>query len=105
VPAEKALLSRAGGRCELDGAVLDFDPASPRRHCCPICGTVQQGDLHHRAWITFYQLWLAERAVHAALFHLLGGEQRYATLARDILGVYSERYLAYPNRDNVLGPT
>lgn len=105
IPEAKALLSRAGGRCELDGAVLDFDPRSPHQHRCPTCGTVHTGELHDRAWITSYQLWLAERGVHAALFHLLGGDARYASLARDILRGYAERYLQYPNRDNVLGPT
>ena len=28
VPEAKALLSRVGGRCETDGSVLEFDPAS-----------------------------------------------------------------------------
>jgi len=105
LPREKALLSRAGGRCELDGAVLDFDPWSPHRHRCSLCGALHEGELHYRAWITSYQLWLAERAVHAALFHVLRGDARHAELARDILGAYCERYLEYPNRDNVLGPT
>lgn len=105
IPHEKALLSRAGGRCDLDGAVLDFDPATPSAHRCPVCGKVHTGDLHHRAWITAYQLWLAERAVHAALFHVLRGDARHAAFARDVLRAYAGRYLEYPNRDNVLGPT
>ena len=105
IPEGKALLSRAGGRCEIDGAVLDFDPWSPHKHRCPTCGTIHKGELHHRAWITSYQLWLAERSVHAALFHLLRGDARHAALARDILRSYAECYLHYPNRDNVLGPT
>ena len=105
VPEAKALLSRAGGRCELDGATLDFDPWSPHKHRCPVCETVHKGELHDRAWVTSYQLWLAERSVHAALFHLLQDDARHAALARDILRVYADRYLDYPNRDNVLGPT
>ena len=105
VPETKALLSRAGGRCERDGATLDFDPWTPHEHRCPRCGTIHRGELHDHAWITSYQLWLAERAVHSALFHVLRGDARHATLARDILGSYAERYLGFPNRDNVLGPT
>ena len=108
IPEAKALLSRAGGRCEIEGAVLDFDPWSPHKHRCPTCGAIHKGELHHRAWITSYQLWLAERAVHAALFHVLRADQadaRHATLARDILRSYADHYLRYPNRDNVLGPT
>lgn len=105
VPDVKALLSRAGGRCEVDGAPLEFDPWSPHKHRCPSCGTIHRGDLHDRAWVTSYQLWLAERSVHAALFHLLQGDVRHASLARDILRDYAGRYLRYPNVDNVLGPT
>src|SRR5205823_1345820 len=52
-----------------------------------------------------YQLWLTERAVHAALFHLLQGDPRHAAFARDVLRAYCDAYLRYPNRDNVLGPT
>jgi len=105
IPAAKALLSRAGGRCELDGATLDFDPASPHAHRCPTCGTIHRGETHDRAWITSYQLWLAERSVHAALFCGLRGDHRHGELARDILRAYADGYLRYPNRDNVLGPT
>lgn len=105
IPTEKALLSRAGGRCEHDGTALEFDPWSPHEHRCPQCGAIALGEAHHRAWIMSYQLWLAERAVHAALCQLLHGDATHGRLARDILGAYCERYLEYPNRDNVLGPT
>ncbi len=105
IPAEKALLSRAGGRCDADGADLEFDPFSPRRHRCPRCGRIHGGEWHDRWWLYPYQLWLAERAVHAAVLHALGGDVRYADLARGILQGYAERYLSYPNRDNVLGPS
>ena len=105
VPSAKALLSRAGGRCPLDDTLLEFDPFSPHRHRCPSCGTVQEGELHHRWWVTFYQLWLAERAVHGALFAALRGDSRHRRVSRDILLAYADRYLTYPNVDNVLGPT
>jgi hypothetical protein len=105
VPSEKALLSRAGGRCEADGTLLDFDPYSPHEHRCPLCGLVHTGELHHRWWVYWYQLWLAERGVHAALLHVLRGELRHGALARDIALRYCAMYADYPNRDNVLGPT
>lgn len=105
VPAEKALLSRVGGRCERCGTTLTFDPSSPDAHACPACGRVHGGPLHHRAWVMPYQMWLAERAVHGALLHLLRGRDAHAALARDLLGSYADRYLAWPNRDNVLGPS
>ncbi len=104
-PAEKALLSRAGGRCADDGELLAFDPFSPHEHRCPRCGRVYTGELHDRFWIYWYQLWLAERAVHAALLSSIFDDQRFAGLAQSILHGYAERYLSYLNVDNVLGPT
>lgn len=104
VPAGKALLSRAGGRCERCGTALTFDPWSPDAHVCPACGRVHTGPLHHRAWLMPYQMWLAERAVHGALLHLLRGREAHASFAREVLGWYADRYLSWPNTDNVLGP-
>jgi heparinase II/III-like protein len=105
VPREKALLSRAGGRCDDDGTQLDFDPYSPDEHRCPKCGRVYTGELHHRWWVYWYQLWLAERGVNAALLHLLRGDAKHGAFARDVALRYCELYAGYPNRDNVLGPT
>ncbi len=104
-PSQKALLSREGGRCAIDGTLLAFEPFQPHEHRCPACGTVYRGELHDRFWIYWYQLWLAERAVHAALLHALGLGSRFANLAAAILDGYVARYDAYPNVDNVLGPT
>jgi hypothetical protein len=105
IPAEKARLTRAGGRCSRCGQSLDFDPWSPQRHRCAVCGAETDAAEHHGMWVMWYQLWLAERAVHAAALAALRGDARHATLARDILLQYAEHYLQYPNRDNVLGPT
>jgi len=104
-PTQKALLSREGGRCARDGTLLAFDPFQPNEHRCPRCGEVYRGDLHDRFWIYWYQLWLAERAVHAAVLASLGVDQKFALLAESILEGYVDRYASYPNVDNVLGPT
>lgn len=104
-PREKALLSREGGRCARDGTLLDFDPFQPHEHRCPTCGQVYRGELHDRFWIYWYQLWLAERAVHASVLTVLNVDDRFAGLAAHILEGYVERYQDYPNADNVLGPT
>jgi hypothetical protein len=104
IPPEKARMTRKGGRCEKDGSFLEFDPRSPRRHRCPVCGNLFEAEEHYRWWIMGYQLWLSERAVHAAaLGRLMGG--RYTGLAESIVRRYAERYASWPNEDNVLGPT
>jgi hypothetical protein len=105
LPRDKAKLTRAGGRCERDGSLLDFDPFSPRRHRCPRCGQEYSGDAHYHFWLYWYQLWLAERAVHAALLGAVGLGERFTRFATSVLDQYATVYLGYPNRDNVLGPT
>jgi hypothetical protein len=105
MPADKARLTRRGGRCEVDGVLLEFDPVAPRSHRCPECGRVFDDEAHYRWWVMGYQLWLAERAVHAAALFALRGDERHARFARAVLDGYADHYLSYPNRDNVLGPT
>jgi hypothetical protein len=105
IPPEKALLSRVGGRCPRHGVLLEFDPANRTAHRCPICGEYFSGDFHYRFWIYWYQLWLAERASIAATLSALGAGERFAEFARSILRRYADRYLRYPNSDNVLGPS
>ena len=105
IPREKAMMSRAGGRCADDGTLLEFDPFDPRHHRCRRCARAYEGEEHYRWWIMSYQLWLAERAVHAAVLRLLRGDESCGALARAILEQYVDAYTRYPNRDNVLGPT
>ena len=105
IPVEKARMTRRGGRCEVDGTMLEFDPWSPRLHQCPKCGAVFDDETHYRWWIMWYQLWLAERAVHAATLFALRGESSHSGFAAAFLGAFADRYLDYPNKDNVLGPT
>jgi hypothetical protein len=105
IPDAKALLSSDGGICPKDGAALVFDPRSPDRHRCPTCGDVLRGARHDRAWARFAHLWLAERAAELAAAGVLGEREDLAAGAAALLRGYGERYLRYPNRDNVLGPS
>ena len=105
ISGQKAMLSREGGRCPIDGSPLEFDPYSPHAYRCPSCGVVQSGERHHRWWLMFAQLWRAERAVHGALLHALRGDPPLAAFARATLDEYADRYGRYPLADNVLGPS
>jgi len=104
VPDGKALLSRAGGRCERDGALLEYDPHRVR-HRCPACGRIHEGEAHDRFRLYWHHLWLAERAVHGALLGVLLDDEPARDLAVGLLTGYADRYLSYPNADNVLGPS
>lgn len=105
LPPAKARLTRGGGRCPTHGVLLTFDPAKPRRHECPVCHVVFTGEDHYRWWIMNRQLWLAERAVHGATLAVLTGDPSAGEVATRILSACAAQYLAYPNQDNVLGPT
>ncbi|MEO8334596.1 MAG: heparinase II/III family protein [bacterium] len=104
VPREKALLSRAGGRCTIDGSLLVFDPYDTR-HRCPQCGREYAGGLYDRFRLYWYQLWLAERVLHASVLGVLFADSECINLATTLLDRFSEQYLRYPNADNVLGPS
>jgi hypothetical protein len=104
IPAQKALLSVNGGLCPDHGEGLEFDPWSPHAHRCVACGREHRGDRHDRAWARWQHLWLAERAADLATLAALDGDEAAAERSAEILERYAERYLDYPNRDNVLGP-
>jgi Heparinase II/III-like protein len=105
ISGQKAMLTRHGGRCPVDGTPLEFDPYSPHAHRCPKCAAVYSGERHHRWWLMYAQLWRAERAVHGAVLHALVGEPRLAAFSRATLDEYADRYAKYPLDDNVLGPS
>lgn len=104
IPRDKALLSRDGGRCAGDGTYLVYDPWEPHRHRCGACGATYEGPRHDRFRLYWHQLWLAERALHAAVLWRLRGRPSHRRVAEDILAGYADAYLGYPNADNTLGP-
>jgi hypothetical protein len=105
IPARKARLTRVGGRCPRDGALLAFDPWAPERHPCPRCDFVGTRPEDHDWWAMGAQLWTVERAVHAAALARLRDEPALADLAWRILRGLADRYAEWPNEDNVLGPS
>ena len=62
------------------------------------------GERHDRAWAHYQHLWVSERAAHLATLASLAGREDAATRANAVLQAY-RNYPAYPNRDNVLGPS
>jgi hypothetical protein len=105
LPERKALLSRWGGLCRDCRADLDFDPWSPDAQRCTGCGRVWSTEQSQRWWVYWYQLWFAERVLLCALLPRLGGDPRGTAQAAHALQAVVERYLSWPNADNVLGPS
>ena len=105
IPAQKARLTRGGGRCPEHGILLDFNPWRPQAHHCPRCARDYVGPEHDQWWAMGAQLWTAERAVHAAALHAVRGDACHRELAVRILDTFAARYLTWPNADNALGPS
>ena len=105
VPDGKSRLTRHGGRCVTCTVLLTFDPRQPRAHTCPTCGTVYTDQVHHEWWLMNAHLWTAEQCTRAAALAFLLDDPVAATRADEILAAYTDRYRAWPNRDNALGPT
>jgi hypothetical protein len=105
IPALKGMLTADGGICPEDRIPLVFDPWSPSRHRCIRCGREYAGERHDRRWAWHQHLWLAERIAEAASVGLTAGEDPLVAWAVGRVTEYGERYLDYPNADNVLGPS
>lgn len=105
IPSRKARLTRVGGRCPRDGTPLVFDPWLAHAHRCDRCGEVYAGREHDDWWSLGAQMWCAERTLHAALFGVMWERDDLLALARSGLDAMGEAWSAYPNQDNVLGPS
>ncbi len=105
VPEGKSRLTRHGGRCVHCTVLLTFDPVQPAAHTCPTCGVVYTDQVHHEWWLMNAHLWTAEQCTRAAALSALCDDERAAARSDEILTTYADRYLAWPNRDNALGPT
>ncbi len=105
IPTRKARLTRIGGRCAHDGTPLVFEPGSAHKHRCDNCGQIYVGQEHDDWWSLGAHMWTAERTLHAALLGVMWERDDLLELARSGLERMSDAWSAYPNQDNVLGPS
>jgi len=105
VPPFKARLTRIGGRCDMDGTPLTFDPWLPTTHVCPTCGLGYAGREHDDWWAMGAQLWSAERVLHSAVLGAMQQRDDLLALSTRGLEALTVAWPSYPNRDNALGPT
>ncbi len=105
LPEVKATMSVSGGVHPETGEQLEFDPYRPHEHRAFGSGRVTTGERHHAHWARAQHLWAAERAAHLATVAAFTDHEKAADRARELLAYYFERYHAFPNRDNVLGPS
>lgn len=91
--------------CPQDNTPLRQDPFNPRDHVCPTCGENYTAEPYCRAWVSYYQSYLAQRAVEMGIAYQITGDDAYAAAIRYVLGEYAHHYAEYPLADCVLGPT
>lgn len=103
IPREKGYVFYEA--CPVDNTPLRQDPFEPRDHSCPTCGRNYTEEPYYRAWVTFYQSYLSQRAVDMGIAYQITGDPAYAAAIRHILKEYARNYEGYPLEDCVLGPT
>ena len=91
--------------CPVDNTPLHQDPFDRHDHHCPGCGRVYSGEPYDRAWVTFFQTYLSQRAVEMGIAYGVTGDSSYSEAIRHILRDYARHYEDYPLVDCVLGPT
>ena len=74
---------------------LEYDPATPHAHRCPVDGRIFSGEPYDGAWRTLTNRRLVDGLHAAALTWLVGGEERYAAHAAALLDDYAARYPCY----------
>lgn len=103
IPKEKGFVFY--DTCPGDNSPLRQDPFNPRDRCCPSCGRNYTDEPYYRAWVSFYQIYVAQRAVEMGIAYQVTGDDSYATAIRHILMEYARSYRDYPVEGFVLGPT
>ncbi|MGH2559624.1 MAG: heparinase II/III domain-containing protein [Thermomicrobiales bacterium] len=103
IPREKGFVFYE--TCPTDNARLRQDPFNPADHICPTCGVNYTDEANYRAWVTFYQLYVAQRALDMGIVYQVTRDDAYATAIRYVLTDYARHYEEYPLVDCVLGPT
>ena len=103
IPREKGFVFYE--TCPADNTLLRQDPFNPRDHSCPTCGRNYTDEPYFRAWVTFFQTYLSQRAVEMGIAYGVTGDPSYAAAIRAILLDYARHYADYPLVDCVLGPT
>lgn len=82
--------------CPDHATQLEYDPARPHAHRCPVDGRLFSGEPYDGAWRYLTHMRLAQGAHAAALVWLASDDAACAAHARAVLLGYAGRYAAYP---------
>lgn len=74
---------------------LEYDPATPHGHRCPVDGRVFSGEPYDGAWRTLTVTRLTDGLYAAALAWLGSGREDYAAHAGAVLDAFADRYPDY----------
>lgn len=82
--------------CEEEGARLTFDPFTPHRHECSVCGKVYENhELFDGCWLTMYRNLGVVNAWKSALIYKITDEKVYLDNLVKFATYYSENYLKF----------
>ncbi len=78
--------------CKEDGSALIYNPETPKKHQCPICGTVYESDLFDGVWVYQYRNNAVLTLMKAAVLYGLTKEKKFLDIYEEILSFYVNRY-------------
>lgn len=99
-------LSRWGHHyfCDKDGGRLRFDPESPKKHQCVVCGKVYESDVLDGTWLTCYRNRAVILTLVSAVVFKATGERKYFDYAVNVIDFYARHYHEFKlhNKENVI---
>ena len=87
--------------CSECSVKLIFDRKSPKRHICPCCGRVFQGEPYDGAWWELVNGQNNQAAYEMAVIWLAEGDEAYGQKAIQILEAYARYYPNYQVHGNI----
>ncbi|MDC7221045.1 MAG: heparinase II/III family protein [Spirochaetales bacterium] len=90
--------------CKEEGGLLIYNPETPEKHVCSICGKEYNNELLNGAWITMYRNSGAVNAWKAATLYKAEGDKKYLNYLIDYLTYYAENYSKFlrHNKDGLI---
>lgn len=90
--------------CNDDGGRLLFDPASPHRHRCTVCGREFEDEYLDKVWTTFYRNRAVVLTMVSAMIYRATGERKYYDYAVGVIDWYAENYRLFPlhNKEDLI---
>jgi oligo-alginate lyase len=90
--------------CKEEGGLLIYNPKTPDKHVCSICGKEYSDELLNGAWITMYRNAGAVNVWKSAVLYKTNGDKKYLDNLVNYLTYYADNYSKFTrhNKDGLI---